>query len=152
MGFQGRDENSTDVMDGKLTVDMNPTGRVRGHGEGTEEARPGHKSQQGLQRSHQLGSQVRALGAMSGESRVLTSGGSSGQWSPTEIKAGGSGVLPRTQSREVTSSAPPGEESGQPRVDGERAYREPPGHTSSQVPSASEKKIFVVVAKSVSPI
>ena len=82
---------------------------------------------------------------MSGESRVLTSGGSSGQWSPTEIKAGGSGVLPMTQSREVTSSAPPGEESGQPRVDGERAYREPPGHTSSQVPSAGFFNFLVIM-------
>ena len=46
-----------------------------------------------------------------------------------EIKAGGSGVLSMTQSGEVTPSAPPGEQSGQPRVDGERACRELPGHT-----------------------
>ena len=77
------------------------------------------------------GAQVRALGAMPGtpRSRVLTSSGSSGQWSPTEITAGGSGVPPMTQSGKVPSSAPPGEESGQPRVDRERACREPPGYT-----------------------
>ena len=77
------------------------------------------------------GAQVRALGAMPGtpRSRVLTSSGSSGQWSPTEIRAGGSGVPPMTQSGKVPSSAPPGEESGQPRVDRERACREPPGYT-----------------------
>lgn len=71
------------------------------------------------------------LGAMSGtpRSRVLTSSGSSGQWSPTEIRAGGRGVPPVTQSGEVPSSASPGEESVQPRVDRERACREPPGHT-----------------------
>lgn len=109
-GIWGRDENNTDVMDGKLTVDMNPTGRVRGMGKVPRRPGQGTRANRVYRGVTSWGSQVRALRAMSGESRVLTSGGSSGQWSPTEIKAGGSGVLPRTQSKGgVTSSAPPGE-------------------------------------------
>ena len=55
MGFQVRDENSTEVMPGKVTVDMNPVGQRVG---------PWGSCQGGQARgSHQLGSPGQGIGS-----------------------------------------------------------------------------------------